>query len=54
MMDEEQIGSEKSVFHPCFEIEKRFRRISPGVGLRCNTGKHIPIKQHNKPSSTEG
>ena len=48
-----QIGplkARKSVFHPCFETENRFRRISPGVGLRCKVGKHIPIKQHNETS----
>ena len=43
-------GSWKSVFHPCFETENAIFRISPGVSLRCNMGKHIPIKQHNKPS----
>ena len=39
----------KFVFHPCFETENAIFRISPGVSLRCKGGKHIPIKQHNKP-----
>ena len=34
---------------PCFEIRIVIFRISPGVSLRCKVGKHIPIKQHNKP-----
>ena len=47
-------SSRKSGILPCFEPWISIFRISPGVGLRCNTRKHIPIKQHSKPSSTEG
>ena len=41
-------SSRKSGILPCFETWISIFRISPGVGLRCKGGKHIPVKQHNK------
>ena len=49
LMVEKSLETEKFGILPCFETKILIFRISPGVGLRCNIGKHIPIKQHNKP-----